>query len=212
MIIKMGNYITPEEIDWPSGTTEEVKKAIIAEKEQIIEKVTNTHFYEKDLDLCMDGNGKNRIHPPVTESILSISSVKICGVTLPEDFYTYDEHSIYLDCGVSGAGVGDPELTYILTTTSLGDNLFPRGLNNICITGKYGQAVPEPIKKACKILIEEENDPGTYTKTLFKSEKIGKYSYDRGDIEETIPILSGVMEADVILKHYIDDGFDILSP
>jgi len=160
----------------------------------------------------LDGNGKNRIHPPITEDIISISSVKICGVSLPEDYYAYDKHSIYLDCSVSGAGVGDPELTYILTTTTLGDNLFPRGLNNIWIVGKYGEGVPEPIKKACKILIDEENDPGTYTKAMFESEKIGKYSYDRGDVKETIPVLSGIMEADVILKHYIDNGLSILTP
>ena len=209
----MGNYINPDEVsNWPSGTTEEDKKNIIKEKEQLIEKITITHFYEKDLSIRMDGNEKNRLHVPITEKLLSVSSVKICGVSIPKDFYTFDEHSVYLDCSVSGAGALDPELQYILTTSSLGDNLFPRGINNIEITGKYGEPVPEPIKKACRILIEEENEPGTYTKALFESEKIGKYSYSRGDSKETIPILTGIMEADIILSQYLDDGFGILSP
>lgn len=78
--------------------------------------------------------------------------------------------------------------------------LFPSGIENIAIEGTYGwNACPEAIKQACVILCRYENDETLYTKYDFAKEHMGDHIIDRGGEK----YLTGVVEADRLLKNYI---------
>lgn len=207
-----GNYIADTDIDnWPSGTTDAEKEALIKHVEQLVEKTLGRPFYSKAFDLEMNGNAKNRIFPPLHADILTITEILLSGVTLDASWYDYDENSIYVDLSVSGAGAGDPELVYNMTRDH-GSGLFPRGYNNVRIKGTYGEAaVPQPIKELCKILVRYENDPSLYTTIVKGSEKIGDYSYSIGaGVYKDLTVYTGIFEADKIIAQYIRQKKPIL--
>jgi len=79
--------------------------------------------------------------------------------------------------------------------------LFPVGIQNIAIEGKYGWTTcPEAIKQACIILCRASNDKSLYTRYAdVDSEKLGDYSYSRGDRK----FLTGILEADSLIRPYI---------
>ena len=133
-----GNYISDTDIDnWPSGTTDADKEALIKYVEQLIEKILGRPFYSKSFDIEINGNDESRIFPPLHANILTVTSVRVNGLVMDDSWYACDENSVYIDLTVSGAGIGDPELVYNLTRVEeIG--LFPRGYNNIRIQGTYG--------------------------------------------------------------------------
>jgi len=78
--------------------------------------------------------------------------------------------------------------------------VFPKGTKNIKVTGTYGwSSCPAAIKQAAIILCRYENDETLYTKySDLDSERLGDYSYTRKE-----KYLTGVLEADRLLKNYI---------
>lgn len=204
----MGNYINPDDIDnWPTGTTDAEKAAIIEKMEKRVEKITDTHFYPKNFDLRQNGNNANRLFLHLEAPILSVTEVRVCDVLMDPMWYAYDDYSIYYDCESSGAGPLDPEAKYLLDTIEQ-VGLFPRGFNNIRVIGTYGEAVPEWIKQVIIILVKDHNDPTLYTHYM-KSEKIGDYSYTKDD---GLTYYTGVKEADEWLDLYINRDPDLGVP
>lgn len=210
----MGNYIDPTDIDnWPSGTLESEKTALIARIELQLEKMTQNFFYAKALDIRMNGNGKNRLFPFLEADIITITDVELCGISLPSDWIDWDEHSVFLNLCSSGAYAGDSwaELYYRLSSIDE-TGLFPRGYDNIRIQGTYGNTTLLPIAKAaCIILVRYENDPTLY-KALFKSEKIGDYSYTFGGVGTYGNIYTGIREADLLIDLLVNDAPTISTP
>jgi len=199
----MGNYVDASDISsWPSGCDTACKEKTINFAEQLIEKITGTHFYSKDFDIEINGNNKNRIFPPLHANILSVSAVYVCGYELDPTWYGFDESSVYLDLCKSGVALS--EYYYVLSQEAE-EGLFPRGYNNIRIVGTFGySAVPEPIKKAVGYLIDAVNEGSFAAVGLYESEKIGDYSYKIGiDGYSKKGVYTGVPKVDVILRTYM---------
>ena len=107
----MGNYINPSDIDnWPSGTSDAEKLAAIANAEQLVEKITQTVFYEQSFDIELNGNGKNRLFLPITSNILTVSRVWVFGTELPTSWIKYGHSSIMLDIDSSMNELVDGEM------------------------------------------------------------------------------------------------------
>ena len=193
--------------------SEAEKDALIAKIELQLEELTQTHFYEKNFDIEINGNGKNRIFPPLRADIITVTAVYICAIELPASWYAWDADSVYLDlCQSAAAGTGYPwaELYYRLGEAEE-RGLFPRGYNNIRIVGTFGQ--PELLalaKQAVEILIEAHNDGSLYPK-LMKAEKIGDYSYQFGGTLHG-NIYTGIRDADDVIDILIRKKPTILTP
>ncbi len=201
----MGNYVDPGDItSWPSGTTEDEKTNAIKFAEELIEKIIGRHFYAKPFDMELNGNGKNRIFPPLYADILTVTKVYVCGVELDPSWVAWDENSVYLNLYQSGAYSGSPELYYRIGEAAE-EGIFPRGYNNVRVVGTYGSAaVPQPIAEAAKNLVDAINEGKfpTQAKT-FKSEHIGRYSYTTGLSYAKEGIYTGIPAVDAILRHYV---------
>lgn len=211
---KIGNYIDPSDIEnWPSGTSEEEKAAIIAKHELMLEELAGTHFYAKNFDLEINGSGKNRIFLGLGSDIISITAVYICNLELPTSWYGWDADSVYLDLCTSGAaavGVAWGELYYRLGETEE-RGLFPRGYNNCRFVGTSGQpGLLLLAKQAAQILVEAHNDGSLYPK-LMKSERIGDYSYSHGGTSYG-NIYTGIREVDDVIEILIRKKPVILTP
>ncbi|MHA1290900.1 MAG: hypothetical protein ACTSPB_26240 [Candidatus Thorarchaeota archaeon] len=207
----MGNYVDASDISsWPSGCDTDCKNKIIDFAEQLIEKITGTHFYEKAFNIEINGNNKNRIFPPLHANILSVSAIYVCGYELDPTWYGFDESSVYLDLCKSGVALS--EYYYVLSQEAE-EGIFPRGYNNIRIVGTYGYSiVPEPIKKAASYLIDAINEGSFSTVGMFESEKIGDYSYKIG-IEgySKKGIYTGIPKVDIILRAYMKQKKPIIQ-
>jgi hypothetical protein len=94
----VGCYLHEDDIsNWPAGYTEAQKQAIIDKVEQIIDKVTHTHWCATAFDLKLNGNDKNRLFIPLETDILSVTSILINCVELDSSWWTYDINSVFLD-------------------------------------------------------------------------------------------------------------------
>lgn len=208
-----GCYLCASYIDnWPSGTDEAEQQLLINKVEQLIDKVTENKWCPTAFDMELNGNGKNRLFIPVPYDILSVSAWYIDCILMDLDWIAFDENSIYLNPCASGSYPLSPELYYRIRE-SMEEGLFPRGYNNIRVVGTYGESsVPQPVIQAATMYAKWELDPTLYTfMGLKKSERIGRYAYTNiaGDMLE---ILTGVMEVDLILKHYIKGKSIIMAP
>ena len=186
------NYISISDIDnWPDGMSDSEKQEVIDGIEQSVERITKDYFYAKAFDTKLNGNGKNRIYLSVEQEILSVTKVYINEVELTDTEWDYDEDSVF-------GSINPTEIDPLAMAERI--NLFPRGHNNIRIVGTLGWAAcPYLIKKACIILVRAENDDTLYDRADFKSERLGEYSYTRGDKNYT-----GIPEADGYLDRYIN--------
>lgn len=127
-----GNYIKSTDVDnWADAgiTVDADKQAVIDRIEEQVERLTGDYFYPKDFDIYLDGNGKSRLFLGFKPDILSVSSIKVSGITLGASWYTHDEESVYLE----SESLSSDSLLEIETTV-----LFPRGRGNIHIVGTKG--------------------------------------------------------------------------
>ncbi len=93
-----GCYLHEGDIDnWPAGYTEAQKQAIIDKVEQIIDKVTGSHWCATAFDIKLNGNNKNRLFIPLETDILSVTQILIDCVDLDSSYWTYDINSVFLD-------------------------------------------------------------------------------------------------------------------
>lgn len=93
-----GCYLVESDIsNWPDGISEEDKQAIIDKVEQIIDKVTGTHWCATAFDVKINGNNKNRLFVPLHTDILSVTDILIDCVELDSSWWEYDKNSVFLD-------------------------------------------------------------------------------------------------------------------
>jgi len=94
----VGCYLAEADIsNWPAGISEEAKQAIIDKVEDIIDKVTGTHWCSTAFDIKLNGNGQNRLFIPLHTDILTVTSILIACVELDSTWWTYDINSVFLD-------------------------------------------------------------------------------------------------------------------
>jgi len=91
-----GCYLLEADITWPAGYAGD-KQAVIDKVEQIIDKVTGTHWCATAFDIKLNGNNKNRLFIPLETDILSVTGIFIDCVELDSDWWTYDINSVFLD-------------------------------------------------------------------------------------------------------------------
>jgi len=93
-----GCYLVEADIsNWPVGATEAEKQAIIDKVEDIIDKVTGTHWCSTAFDIKLNGNDKNRLFIPLHTDILTVTSILISCVELDSSWWSYDINSVFLD-------------------------------------------------------------------------------------------------------------------
>jgi hypothetical protein len=192
-----GFYISDSDItNWPSGTTDAEKQAVIETAEAIVEAALKVHYRPLAFDVRLNGNAQNRIFLPLTANILTVTLVQVHGLTVDSADYTFDKNSVFINVG---SGASDVEVSYLLDQFASG-SLFPRGYNNIRIRGTYGASVvPAWIKEVCKIVASDHNDPSLYTHYL-ASESIGGYSYSITSELAGLTGMTGIKEADDVIK------------
>lgn len=91
-----GCYLHEDDITWPAGYAGD-KQAVIDKVEQIIDKVTGTHWCPTAFDIKLNGNNKNRLFIPLETDILSVTGIFINCVELDSNWWTYDINSVFLD-------------------------------------------------------------------------------------------------------------------
>lgn len=78
-----GKYITEDDIDnWPEDSTAAERQLIIDEVEARVERMTKDYFYPKTFHDFLDGNGKDRLFPPIRQEILSINYMAVSEVKI----------------------------------------------------------------------------------------------------------------------------------
>lgn len=208
-----GHYISDVDVtNWQSGTSDAEKQAAIETAEAILERALGVHYYPKAFDIKINGNGKYRLFLPLASNILTVTSIHVGGIELDDTWWTWDANSVFIDLSTSGAGVGNPELEYLLSSVT-SEGIFPRGYNNIRIVGTCGPAaVPAWIKKVARILVEAVNDPSLYTAYILGSESIGTYSYSTGSGAGLPTYKTGIKEADEIIHLFRRKKIVIMAP
>lgn len=204
-----GHYISDSDIDnWSSGTTDAEKQAAIETAEAILDAALGTHYYSKAFDIKINGNDQNRLFLPLKGNILSVSEVSLWGLAMDSSYYAFDANSIFIS---PESGAADVELDYLLRRV-ISFALFPRGFNNVRIKGTYGAAsIPAWAKQVAKILVRDMNDPTLYTHYL-QSESIGNYSYTIGKQLADAKGLTGIKEADDIIKLFRRKKAVVMAP
>jgi hypothetical protein len=204
-----GHYISDLDIDnWPSGATDLEEQAVIDTAEAILDAALHTHYYPKPFDLRLNGNGQNRIFLPLKANILTVTYVSLWGELVDPSFYAFDNNSIYVN---PESGAGDAELSYLLSEFSQ-YAIFPRGYNNVRVKGTCGPAsVPAWVKAVAVMLARDQNDPTLYTHYL-ESESIGRYSYKIGAELAQAKGLTGLKEADDIIKLFRRGKSILMAP
>ena len=185
-------------LDIGSGSSTAERQEVIDRAEQMIEKITRDYFYSKSFVLYIDGNGKDKLFLHLSPNVLTVTEIKISGVALSTDLWTYDTESVYLD---PEAATGD-ELPELMLRLKYSRSIFPRGNKNIKVTGTCGwSSCPVSIKRAAIILCRFENDETLYTRyDDLSSEQLGDHHYVRGVAKK---YLTGIQEVDRLIRNYI---------
>jgi len=174
---------------------------------EIIELFTNRSFEPVNLTLRLDGIGTNELCLP--ESIISITSVSETDLgTLTEgtDFVVYNR--------TVPSDREDPKLVML-------NGVFPKGYQNITVTGKFGyidpksdsEEPPRPLIEVAKRILPiafenileggEKDVDISASKRNVRREATDRWSYtkfDRGGLENQLlddPIINGIL-----LKYY----------
>jgi len=185
-----GNYVSMSEIAWPPGWSDERKGNVIAKWEAHIERICGDVFYPRERVILLDGNGQPTLSHGKGSALLEVASLKIGGVAVAEDDFSFDAWSVHLETPVG-------------TTEAR----FPKGYCNVELGGTFGwESAPEAIRAATRILIERElellgeSSPAPSHADAFQSEKIGDYTYRR---DKRGPYLTGVVEVDRLIEPYV---------
>lgn len=183
--------------NWTSGWIALQKRQLIQEQEALLEKITRDLFYSKAFVRELSGNNKDRLFIGLTPDILTVTQIELYGVTLDSSYWTYDKNSVFID--LETAAVSQAELKRLLKETEI-YALFPRGINNIRVTGTYGSSsCPREIRRAIVMMIEDFNNPALYDHWIKGSQSIGKdFSYKNPN-----KVYTGIMKVDRILDRYM---------
>jgi len=185
-------------LDIGSGSASTDRQAVIDRAEQLIESLARDYFYSKAFIIYRNGNSQDHLLLNLQPHILTVTEIKITGIVLDTSWYTFDINSVYLDPESATGGIDDPEF---LLRVKHKKGLFPRGTNNIKITGTFGwPSCPPAIKQATIILCRYENDETLYTAyDDVDSDKLA----DATIVRKTQKFLTGVQEADKLIRNYI---------
>jgi len=142
-----------------------------------------------------DGNGKSvfTLEEAIPETLANEDTVSIITN------WRYDEDSVFSPLV---GEIKEPGVLIEPINLYVRDKMFVKGENNIKIIGSYGYYnCPQAIMDACVILVQYDMEPERYETYNFRSESLsGAYSYDRGEEK----MLSGIVEADQLLRNYIN--------
>ena len=183
--------------NWNSAWVAIQKKQLIQEQEALLEKITRDYFYSKAFIRELNGNNKDRLFLGFIPDILSVTKIELYGVELNSSYWTYDKNSVFID--LEHAAVSQADLKRLLKETEV-YALFPRGINNVRVTGTYGSSsCPREIRSAIAMMIEEFNDPTLYDHWIKGSQSVGK------DFSYTNPnkVYTGIVNVDRILARNI---------
>lgn len=183
--------------NWAAAWVALQKRQLIQEEEALLERITHDIFYSKAFIKELDGNNKNRLFLGFTPDILSVTKIEIYGIEIDTSYWTYDEHSVYID--LENVAASQAELRQFLKETEV-YALFPRGIKNIRVTGTYGwSSCPREIRRVIVMMIEEFFDPTLYDHWIKGSQSVGKdFSYTNPE-----KVYTGIVKVDRILKRYI---------
>jgi len=183
--------------NWTSGWVALQKRQLIQEQEALLEKVTHDLFYSKAFIRELNGNNKDRLFLGLTPDILTVTAITLYGVTLNSSYWTYDKNSVFIN--LETAAVSQAELNRLLKESEV-YSLFPRGINNVRVTGTYGSSsCPREIRRTITMMIEDFNDPAMYDHWITGSQSVGKdYSYTNPK-----KVYTGIVKVDRILARYI---------
>ena len=154
--------------------------------EEIIQRAGSDWVADiEDVTLYLDGRGDKDLWIP-EPPILSLTSLTYISKTLEETDLTIDQtdedRQIWYDANTGHIQLIQPitGIEYGWDEDSIG--VFPTGVQNIKIVGKFGTANPNAIltiiQLYCMLRHMARIDPSTYGKGDLVSEKIGKYSYE----------------------------------
>ncbi len=185
-------------LDIGSGSSTDERQEVIDRAEQLVEQVTQDHFYSLAFVKYFNGNGKDKLFLGFIPDILTVTEILLSGITLNTSWWTYNDDSVYLD---PEAATGD-DLPELLLRLKYSRRIFPRGMGNVKITGTYGwSSCPVAIKRAAIILCKLENDETLYTRyDDLDSDKLGDQQSVRGGSKK---YLTGLQEADRLVRNYI---------
>ena len=175
----MGNYYTVSDARSDGITQTEASddklNSMISFAEEFLERRTGRVFYKRPLVLSVDGSGNSALWLMEYRPIIDIESLKIDGSLLDKDFYVVYKNRGYLLLKSFG---GD-----IYAGISYGS--FPKGAQNIEITGTFGyEYIPAMVKECMKKLVFREIRPKDKI-GLFESERISGYSYSLREAGKT---------------------------
>lgn len=210
------SYATAAEVRTFSGVTEVDAKsdseinAVVARAERLINAYTRQNFNltSPASPILVDGSGSVRLVLP--QRIVTLSQLRFLIVS---DGGTVDDAEVVTDVFIDKGWyliAGDEQ---IRLRQRLGKNygndagiIFPCGKQNIEVTGTFGySSVPSDVNQATCALVERIicNEGDIKAKnSIFKSEKIGNYSYEKADDSNSIKSLLGP-EVQLMLRPYI---------
>lgn len=117
--------------------------------------------------------------------------------------WDWDENSIWRS---TEASTHEPNTLMKPVELMVLEGYFPRGNRNVEVWGSEGwYSCPKSVKQAAIILCRAENDSTLYTSYNdgMKSEKLGDYSYSRNIEAGNSKYLTGITDADKLLKRFI---------
>lgn len=183
--------------NWDAAWVIVQKRQLIQEQEALLEKITHDYFYSKAFIRELNGNNKDRLFLGLIPDILTVTKIELHGVEINSSYWTYDKNSVFID--LEHAAVSQADLQRLLKETEA-YKLFPRGINNVRVTGIYGSSsCPRDIRRAIVMMIEEFNDPTLFDHWIKGTQSIGKdFSYTNPE-----KIYTGIVKVDRILKRHI---------
>lgn len=197
-------------VDFPVACTDKSDDEIegaIAWAENIINMATGDYFAELEQVLVVDGTGTEALYfyPYIKYRCLDITSVV--------DVDTETEYSS--DCYIVRDYYMIMRKTPELRVGYIESPVWPEGVGNIKITGKWGWSeTPDLITRAAGLLAAAVLTAGSEEQSVISSErysgeKIGSYSYTvKRDIETSVDTTgrTGIDEVDSILENYTAEG------
>lgn len=183
--------------NWIAAWVAIQKRQLIQEQEALLEKITHDYFYSKAFVRELNGNNKDRLFLGFIPDILTVTKIELYGVEIDSSYWTYDKNSVFIN--LEHAAVSQADLQRLLKETEI-YKLFPRGINNVRVTGTYGSSsCPREIRRAIIMMIEEFNDPTLYDHWIKGSQSVGKdFSYTNPE-----KVYTGIVKVDRILKRHI---------
>lgn len=82
-------------LDIGGGSSTADRQIIIDRIEDLIERITHDYFYAKSFSIVLNGNGKNQLFLGLQSDILSVTEIKLSGVILSTNLFSFDENSIF---------------------------------------------------------------------------------------------------------------------